>query len=92
MAHGLSNSFSRYPDHYLQFVQSYLEDWSADLGKVTCAFETWHGANDTWSPIAMSHKLCDAIAAPSRLHVVQDGEHYSTLTKAFVARPGSALW
>lgn len=86
MAHGHSNSFSRYPDNYLQFVQSYVEDWSADLAKVTCEFETWHGAKDTWSPIAMSHKLCDAIAAPCRLHVVQDGEHYSTLTKAFVAR------
>ncbi len=88
--HGLSNSFVRGPKIYVQFVQSYVEDWSADLAKVTCAVEIWHGAKDTWSPIAMSYKLCDTIAAPHRLHVVQDGEHYSTLTKASVARLGPA--
>lgn len=82
----LLNSFCKHPDTYLRFVQHYVGNWSGDLGRITCPVEIWHGAKDTWSPLAMSQAICDAVSGSPILHIVPDGEHYSTLTQVILTR------
>jgi pimeloyl-ACP methyl ester carboxylesterase len=80
--HGFSNSFQQHPDAYVGFIRSYVEDWSADLNRVNCPVDLWHGMHDTWSPIAMSQKLGDSFSTSAHVSLIQDTEHYSTLTRA----------
>lgn len=86
---GFSNSFRQHSDAYVRFVRSYVEDWSADLSKINCPVELWHGDQDTWSPISMSYKLNEIIAGPSVVHSMQGKEHYSTLAAVSLASLGS---
>lgn len=85
IAHGFSNSFRQSPEAYVGFVRSYVEDWSADLRRVTCPVELWHGDQDTWAPIAMSQQLQAVFGDTSQLNSVEDTEHYSTLAKVSLA-------
>lgn len=79
------NSFRRYPRAYVDLLQLYVTDWSADIDHVNCPVEIWHGDKDTWSPIAMSHVLSKAFPNTPKLHVVKNAEHYSTLTRAVLS-------
>lgn len=44
---GLQNSFHTHPNHYLNTLQTYVTDWSADISGVTCPVQIWHGDQDT---------------------------------------------
>jgi pimeloyl-ACP methyl ester carboxylesterase len=82
IAGGLQNSFQTHPKQYLATLQTYVSDWATDISRVTCPVQVWHGDQDTWAPIAMSHALCAAFPQGAKLHVVKGGEHYSTLAVA----------
>lgn len=79
--HGFANSVRRHPAAYVRFIRSYVEDWSPALSNIRCPVDLWHGEKDTWSPIAMSHGLRDALAGPVHLNSIPTTEHYSTLAE-----------
>lgn len=76
---GMRNSFGPYRDGYLAYLAAYVDDWSAELAQVQAPVEIWHGDKDTWAPLAMAEALNKVLSAPCALHVVPEGEHYSTL-------------
>lgn len=75
----LRNSFVDNPNRYGNAVTTYGLPWAADLDRVTCPVELWHGTSDTWSPSAMATALAGRFADPATLIWVERGEHYSTL-------------
>ena len=77
---GLSCSFQKRPAAYLAYISEYVTDWSDVLSAVTCPVDLWHGSKDTWSPTAMSEKLCSTFGDKAVLNVVREREHYSTLS------------
>jgi pimeloyl-ACP methyl ester carboxylesterase len=76
---GMCNSFGQHRDGYLAYLAAYVHDWSAELAQVQAPLEIWHGDKDTWAPLAMAEALKEVLSAPCVLHVVPEGEHYSTL-------------
>ncbi|MEP3295516.1 MAG: alpha/beta hydrolase [Pseudoruegeria sp.] len=86
--HSFANSFRRHPAAYVRFVRSYVGDWSSALSNISCPVDLWHGEKDTWSPIAMSHALQEALAGPAHLNSIPDTEHYSTLSEVSLAPIG----
>lgn len=76
---GMCNSFGAHRDGYLAYLASYVADWRADLDRVRAPVDIWHGDRDTWAPLAMAEAVRETLSTPCRLHVVPDGEHYSTL-------------
>lgn len=81
---GLRASFLHQQSNYLSYVTAYVEDWSGALDMVQCPVDLWHGSKDTWSPSEMSDALKDRLGDKATLNMVQDAEHYSTLTKAIL--------
>jgi pimeloyl-ACP methyl ester carboxylesterase len=79
---GFANSFCQNSNAYINLLQSYVVDWSADISRVSCPVEIWHGDKDTWSPPAMAHALFDAFSGRAHLNIVPNAEHYSTLAAA----------
>jgi pimeloyl-ACP methyl ester carboxylesterase len=79
---GFANSFRQNPNAYISLLQSYVADWSADIPRVSCPVEIWHGTEDTWSPPAMAHALVDVFSGKAHLNAVPKAEHYSTLAMA----------
>lgn len=82
MIQGLSASLVRRPENYISYVSAYVTDWSDTLHEVRCHVTLWHGTKDTWSPPEMSKELQDAFGQKATIHLVEDGEHYSTLARA----------
>lgn len=78
---GMQNGFQSYPKAYMATLAEYVSDWSAQLGRVHCPVSIWHGAEDTWAPVAMAHALERALGGPAELHILDGAEHYSTLAK-----------
>jgi len=76
---GMRNGFGQHRDGYLAYLAAYVDDWSAELAQVQAPVEIWQGDKDTWAPIAMAEALNEVLSAPCALHVVPEGEHYSTL-------------
>lgn len=81
LTQGLSDSLIKKPSSYLSYVCAYVSDWSGILQDVTCPVFLWHGTKDTWSPPEMSEKLEKAFGTKATLNLVEDAEHYSTLTR-----------
>ena len=81
LTQGLSDSLVKKPSSYLSYVCAYVSDWSGILQDVKCPVVLWHGTKDTWSPPEMSEKLENAFGNAATLNVVDDAEHYSTLTR-----------
>jgi pimeloyl-ACP methyl ester carboxylesterase len=82
MKMALLESFVQSPTTYLGYISAYVADWGDSLSGVLCPVELWHGTKDTWSPPEMSKYLADEIGEKATLNLVQDAEHYSTLTQA----------
>ena len=82
MIQGLSASLVRRPENYISYISAYVADWSDILREVMCHVTLWHGTKDTWSPPEMSKKLQGAFGQKATIHLVEDAEHYSTLTRA----------
>ncbi|SDX76665.1 Pimeloyl-ACP methyl ester carboxylesterase [Ruegeria halocynthiae] len=78
----LSESFVQSPAAYLAFISAYVADWSETLSAVQCDVVLWHGTNDTWSPVEMSHSLKGVFGENATINLVQGAEHYSTLIQA----------
>lgn len=74
-------SFIINPNTYLAYIEAYVADWSHSLSEVQCPVDLWHGTSDTWSPPEMSKSLKDEFGEKATLNLVQDAEHYSTLTQ-----------
>lgn len=81
LTQGLSDSLVKKPSSYLSYVCAYVSDWSGILQDVKSPVVLWHGTKDTWSPLEMSEKLENAFGNAATLNVVEDAEHYSTLTR-----------
>ncbi|OUS38909.1 hypothetical protein A9Q94_00845 [Rhodobacterales bacterium 56_14_T64] len=77
----LENSYRKHPLQYRQMLTAYVGDWTEVLPSIQCPVDLWHGTADSWSPLAMSEALKIAIKAPTTLHEIKGGEHYSTLAK-----------
>ncbi|NVO58424.1 alpha/beta hydrolase [Rhodobacteraceae bacterium B1Z28] len=82
MKKALSESFVQRPAAYLAFISAYVADWSETMSAVQCDVVLWHGTNDTWSPVEMSHSLKGVFGEKARINLVQGAEHYSTLVQA----------
>jgi pimeloyl-ACP methyl ester carboxylesterase len=75
---------------YRRDVLTYVEAWSGELERVEGPVSLWHGARDTWAPLAMAHTVAKRCGAS--LSVLEAG-HYTTLiagaAEAFVSlQPG----
>ena len=82
LARGLAASLVSNPDVYRALVSAYVADWEDLLPLITCPVDLWHGTKDTWTPPAMSKALADAFQGQTSLTLIEDAEHYSTLTRA----------
>lgn len=89
VANGMRHSFTAHRQAYLSLLQLYVSDWSTVIDEVQCPVEIWHGAQDKWAPLAMSHALCREFQKPAKLQVIPDAEHYSTLSKTLICPPAS---
>ncbi len=79
LTEGMHNSFVMHRAGYLAYLAAYVADWSVELRKVQAPVEVWHGDKDTWAPLAMAEAIKDMVPSSCVLHVVPDGEHYSTV-------------
>lgn len=79
LTEGMRNSFVTYRAGYLAYLAAYVADWSDELRNVRSPVEIWHGDKDTWAPLAMAEAIKDMVPSSCVLHVVPDGEHYSTV-------------
>ena len=73
------------PTAYAQAILDYVRPWAADLKKVRCSPEIWHGDCDTWAPFAMAEALVKTLPCDTLLHRVSGGEHHATLTKTVLS-------
>ncbi|GIT89661.1 hypothetical protein JANAI62_08540 [Jannaschia pagri] len=78
----LNNSYCANRRGYRTWVGHYVQDWSADLARVTCPVTLWHGEHDTWAPPEMSDALSRAIAGPTQVIRLPQAGHYGTLRAA----------
>lgn len=74
----LAQSLGREAASYRRDVLTYVQAWSYELGGVKAPVSMWHGAKDTWAPVAMAHAVAERCRA--NLSVVSTG-HYTTLTE-----------
>ncbi len=79
LTEGMHNSFVTRRAGYLAYLAAYVTDWSDELRSVRAPVDIWHGDKDTWAPLAMAEAIKDMVPSSCVLHVVPDGEHYSTL-------------
>jgi pimeloyl-ACP methyl ester carboxylesterase len=79
---GLQHSFCEHSKAYQSLLRYYVSDWSNITSEIKCPVEIWHGDQDKWAPVSMSHALCEEFVQKPKLHVVPGAEHYSTLTAA----------
>lgn len=62
----------------------YVHDWGFDPADITVPVSLWYGRFDVMVPLAMGEHLAKIVPG-SRLHVVDDGAHFSTINNHFVA-------
>lgn len=62
----------------------YVHDWGFDLAYITVPVTLWYGQFDVMVPVAMGEYLAKAVPG-SRLHVVENGAHFSTINNHFAA-------
>ncbi|WP_412551631.1 alpha/beta fold hydrolase [Shimia sp. MIT910701] len=79
LTEGMRNSFVTHRAGYLAYLAAYVADWSDVLRNVQAPVEIWHGDKDTWAPLEMADAIKDLVPSSCVLHVVPNGEHYSTL-------------
>jgi pimeloyl-ACP methyl ester carboxylesterase len=64
---------------YLRDIQAYVAPWQSTLAGVNVTTHLWHGDQDNWAPIAMSHYLSEHLPGNPVLHVLKGQSHYSSL-------------
>lgn len=61
---------------YRRDVTTYVEPWSDELASIRSKVALWHGANDTWAPVAMARTVAERCGGAL---TVTPGGHYTTL-------------
>lgn len=78
---GLKHSLWGAASLYRQTVSEYVQPWEAELSKVQCPCQVFHGELDDWVPIEMARALFDRLPMGSHFQKEEGMGHYSTLIK-----------
>lgn len=78
---GLTHSLWGIAPLYRQTVGEYVQPWEAELSKVQCPCQVFHGELDDWVPIEMARALFDRLPRGSHFQKEEGMGHYSTLIK-----------
>ena len=81
LINGLKHSLWGAAPLYRQTVSEYVQPWEAELSKVQCPCQVFHGELDDWVPIEMARALFDRLPMGSHFRMEQGMGHYSTLIK-----------
>lgn len=78
---GLKHSLWEAAPLYRQTISEFVQPWEAELSKIQCPCQVYHGELDDWVPIEMARALFDRLPEGS-LFQKEDGlGHYSTLIR-----------
>lgn len=75
----LQQSLGPHRATYIQEIGLYVQDWEAELDRVTQPVTLYHGTADTWSPVAMAQDLALRLRRVEAVHLFDDLSHYSML-------------
>ncbi|WP_373488290.1 alpha/beta fold hydrolase [Blastomonas sp.] len=64
---------------YRREIALYVQDWVAELDRVTQPVTLYHGSADNWSPATMAQDLAHRLPRVEALHLLDGLSHYSTL-------------
>lgn len=78
---GLRHSLWGAAPVYRRTVSEYVQPWEAELSKVQCPCQVFHGELDDWVPIEMARALFDRLPAGSHFRKEEGMGHYSTLIR-----------
>lgn len=78
---GLKHALWQAAPAYRQTVRSYVSPWEAEVSRVACPCQIYHGKLDDWVPLGMAEALAAHMAQESQLHALDGLGHYSTLIK-----------
>lgn len=67
---------------YVRDLTAYVQPWQTRMSEVVADTSIWHGAADTWAPVAMALLLKDRIPTARRLNTMEGLSHYSCLFHA----------
>ncbi len=79
---GLKNSYIDHPAAYRAWLQAYMGDWADEIDDIDCPVELWHGQQDSWAPVSMTHALASRLGTKATTHLVESAGHYVALTEA----------
>lgn len=78
----LQQCFAQGMTGYTRDIQQYLQPWSASSFASAANAGLWHGAEDNWSPFAMSVYLAERFPNSARVERMEGLSHYSCLYAA----------
>lgn len=78
----LQQCFAQGTTGYTRDIQQYLHPWSASTFACEADVCLWHGAEDNWSPFAMSAYLAERFPSNTRVERMEGLSHYSCLYAA----------
>ena len=81
LTRGLRHSLWGAAPLYRRTVSEYVQPWEAELSKVQCPCQVFHGELDDWVPIEMARALFDRLPMGSHFRKEEGMGHYSTLIK-----------
>jgi pimeloyl-ACP methyl ester carboxylesterase len=67
---------------YARDLTAYVQPWRNRLAEVAVDTAIWHGAADTWAPVAMAQMLKDGLPTATHLTIWDGLSHYSCLFRA----------
>lgn len=82
MADTLSRGLNAGRAGYVSDVLAYVQPWAGRLAEVRTPTRIWHGAADTWSPLAMASALAEGLPGQIRPQIAPGLSHYSCLYDA----------
>lgn len=77
----LQQSLGPHRPTYAREIALYVQDWEAELDKVTQPVTLYHGTRDNWSPVAMAQDLACRLPNVAAVHLLDDLSHYSALSE-----------
>lgn len=75
----LQQSLGPHRATYAGEIALYVQDWHAELDRVTQPVTLYHGRADNWSPVVMAQDLARRLSNVDALHLFDGHSHYSTL-------------